>query len=471
MKFIYRLYNISIAALILSLLIFALVYFYIFARFQQIQDLALSVFMLAFLVDGLFVILHLFRKPVNHENVSFDPKKLSVLIACKNGEDIIEETIRHANKHVPLDQIIIIDDCSTDNTVQVVQRLGARVVKNTRNVNKAFSISQAIHHVKTPYVLILDDDTLIGNTFVPTSLLDDGYTAVAFNVMPVEENTLINKLQQYEYRKSMFMGKALRASAGAIGNISGAIGLYRTQDLIKQSTLHSGQFGGEDQQRTVFAHLYGEGKGITYSSSTVLTKAPATFSAWIKQRSKRWNLSLPELFVVYLRVIFSNSHYLLKTEKAYQMFLLLTDPLRMLLVWVILTHPLMRTQLYFYYLLLNLFVWFKVGRKDPLWVTLIYPLYTGIQTLCRFYAHFYWFKIKFNYIFKEKYHRLVPDRSLLTEYFVIMTLIFLVWAASIKITFDYVKSEVNSHLTIENIQKQGQDILRVVTNKLQNTNV
>lgn len=433
--------------IIVSFFAYVVYYFYMGDKVGAFGSVVLSVIVFSFLADGIFLLLHLPRRQVKHHNKpSFDPSKLTVVIACYNGEDIIGDTIEQAMVHVPADQIIVVSDASTDNTAEAARAHGVRVIVNERNLNKAFSISFVMHQVKTPYVLILDDDTLIGKTFIPTSLLDDGYDAVAFNVMPVETGTLINKLQIFEYRKSMLMGKSLRAGVGAVGNISGAIGLYRTSDLLEQVTKHSGQFGGEDQQRTAFVHLHGKGKGVTYADSLVLTKAPNTVKQLFRQRSFRWNLSLPELFFVYLRILFSpRFHYLLKAEKAYQMYLLVTDPIRMLFFWAIFFNPLAALSMYLFYAIFTNIVWLKTGGKDPLWMIFVYPIYSMFESICRFIAHFYWFRIKYTYIFTKKLHTLVPERKLLFEYAGVAMVLLIVWALSV-LRFEQAVVEVANEL-------------------------
>lgn len=417
--------------LILSFLAYVIYYFYTWEENKALHPF-FGVIYLSVITDALFVFIHLPRKQVKHKNLSFDPSKLTIIIACYNGEEIVGETIRQAAMHVPKDQILVISDASTDNTAEVARSHGVRVHENTENLNKAFSISAAIHKIETPYVLILDDDTLIGNTFIPTSLLDNGYSAVAFNVMPIETGALLNKLQIFEYRKSMLMGKSLRGSAGAVGNISGAIGLYRTEDLINQVDKHSGQFGGEDQQRTALVHLEGAlGGGVTFTDNTVETLAPATWKSFSKQRSMRWNLSLPELFVMYMKILVDpRFHFLLKAEKAYQMYLLMTDPLRMLFFWTIFVYPLQAAILYVFYTCLVIAVWVKIGRKDPFHVVLIYPLFSMYESICRFVAHFYWFRIKYRYLVEKKYHRRVSGRNLVLEYSAVAVLLFTIWTTS-----------------------------------------
>jgi cellulose synthase/poly-beta-1,6-N-acetylglucosamine synthase-like glycosyltransferase len=420
--------------LIIAAFFLFIVYNFYFSSGNELSDnVILSVVILAVLADGVFLLLHLPRRPVSHrQKLTFDPSKLTVIIACLNGEGIIGKTIESALTHVKPQNIIVISDASTDTTAQVARAYGVQVIENVRNVNKAFSVSAVMHHVKTPYVLILDDDTLIGNTLIPTNLLDEGYDAVAFNVMPLQTGSILNKLQQFEYRKSMTMGKNLRAANGAVGNISGAIGLYRTSDLIEQVKVHSGQFGSEDQQRTSFVHLHGKGKGITYTDEIVLTKAPETLRQLFRQRSFRWNLSLPELFFIYLRILANpRFHYLLKVEKAYQMYLLVTDPIRMLFFWTIFFHPLAALVMYGFYVIFTAVVLIKTKRQDPLWIIFVYPIYSLMESICRYIAHFYWFRIKYTYLFKEKFHKLVTGRNLVHEYAGVFSVIVVLWGFSL----------------------------------------
>jgi hypothetical protein len=186
---------------------------------------------------------------------------------------------------VPLTNILIVSDTSTDDTAAIARSSGVQVYENEVNLNKALTISGISPKITTRYTLILDDDTYIGDTVIPTSLLSEGFDAVAFNVMPHVENSLVNKFQQYEYRKNMFLSKSLRAGSASVGNVSGAIGLYHTRDIRLQSEYHSGFFGGEDQERTTLTYLFGSGKGVTYLDSIVLTETPHTWGQLFRQRA------------------------------------------------------------------------------------------------------------------------------------------------------------------------------------------
>ena len=416
---------------IIVALLCSLVFAFYFYAGTGLESFLWKFVLLTLLTDFLYTALHIFRKPIKHRRLRFDPSKLTIVIACYNGEDVIGDTIESAMVHVPTHQIIVVSDASTDATASVARSYGTRVYINDRNMNKALSISNVMKHVTTPYVLILDDDTLIGKAFIPTSLLDRGYAAVAFNVMPLQGSGLLNKLQRFEYRKSMFFGKNLRARAGAIGNISGAIGLFKTADLMQQVPLHSGQYGGEDQQRTAFVHLYGKGKGVTYTDTLVETKVPPTLKSFFKQRAFRWNRAVPELFMVYWKILLNpKHHYLLKVDKAYQIFWYTTDPLRAVLMWAALLYPASLLSLYAIYLFLSIAKWIKMGHQDAFWIVLVFPVYHQLQTFCRFIANLYWLKVKVDYMFRHKLHRLVDGRSLAVEYTFVAVFITLIWTVA-----------------------------------------
>lgn len=408
-------------------------YFYtqIIAEESILDSFILGVVFLSASTDGFFLLLNIFRKSKKLDNLSFDPSKMSVLIACYNGEKVIGETLRQVLTKVPKEQIFVVSDASTDQTGVVIKKWGVNLIENEVNKNKALSISHAIEQIKTPYVLILDDDTHIENTLIPTSLIDEGYAAVAFNVMPEPHSSLVNRLQQFEYRKSMVLGKELRADVGAIGNVSGAIGLFRTDDLIAQIRKHSGQFRGEDQQRTMMVHLENTGKGIAYTSSTVLTEPPSTFQKLFRQRYGSWNCSTRETFFLCWKMILSPKlHYMLKLERAYLIFILFTDPIRMLFFLSIIFYPLNFLILYGLYLFLETGCWLKTGRKDGFFVVVLTPFYGMFKTAARFVAHFWWFKLKYDYLFKKKLHIYITERALILEYIGIAVTLLLVWAYS-----------------------------------------
>lgn len=405
-----------------GLLVFGLWWFY-----TRVWDFAGSrrglVVALGFLLltDGLYLFIHAFFRPHHYTGTECRPEDLTVVLATHNAGEAIVKTVEGATRHVPVEQIFIVSDTSTDNTAEIAASLGARVSENEVNLNKALTISRVAPEVTTPYTLILDDDTYIGNASLPTSLLDDGYDAVAFNVMPEVEDTLVNKFQQFEYRKNMFLSKSLRAGSASVGNVSGAIGLYHTKDVQLQSAYHSGFFGGEDQERTTLTYLYGSGKGVTYTDETVLTETPHTWGQLFRQRAMKfgggWGAAHLNILFLYIRLLFSRrAKFALKFEKAYQIFITLTDPMRVVLFPLLFLDPIGFLIVYAAYVGLEIILWMWTRRQDSLLVVLLSPLYGMFNTIARFVSFPFWVKNRFEFVFTRKLHLRVPGRRLPLEY-------------------------------------------------------
>lgn len=407
-------------------------YFYAYINDIWHQPIILSGLILSISTDGLMLLMNILQPRTKHKTLSFDPTKLTVLITCYNSEKVLAETLRQALHHVPPRQIIVVSDASTDRTEAIARSFGVNVFVNKENINKGLSINQVIDKVRTPYVLILDDDTRIRNTFIPTNLLDEGWAAVAFRVLPEPQQTLVNQFQQFEYRKTMVLGKESRAAMGAVSNISGAIGLYRTALLREQASHHSGQYGGEDQQRTLFTHLQSDVRGVTYVESTAYTVVPNSWRALARQRSLRWSRSTQENFFLCWYILASgHTPFVLKIDKTLHLFILLTDPLRILLWWLIFFHPIHLLTLYTFYLMLNAIAWRSSRQTISFWIVFLAPIYGFFKCLCRFVAHFYWFKVKYDYLVKRQFHHFVRDRNLLFEYATVTLVLILLWGVAI----------------------------------------
>jgi glycosyltransferase involved in cell wall biosynthesis len=93
---------------------------------------------------------------------------ISAIIPVYNGEAFLDQTVKSLlGQTVPLHEIIIIDDCSTDNTPAIACQLAAtnrliRVI--TQTVNQGVSVARNIgcQHANSNWVLFMDGDDLAG---------------------------------------------------------------------------------------------------------------------------------------------------------------------------------------------------------------------------------------------------------------------------------------------------------------------
>jgi cellulose synthase/poly-beta-1,6-N-acetylglucosamine synthase-like glycosyltransferase len=339
-----------------------------------------------------------------------DPSQVTAVIASKDGEHELEGTIHELAGQVPPERIIVVDDGSADATSGVARAAGCQVHRFERSKGKASAINYAVYRVRTPYTLLLDDDTRMGGARIPSALLqENACDAVAFHVLPDRRsrngsrgNNFLGHLQRYEYGKSMEIGKRFHDMTQSVSCISGAAGLFRTQDLNDLHHRHNTVFQGEDLQRTIIHLLHG--RRIVFANEAVWTLAPATWAQWLRQRTLGWYPGLIQQTPNMARLLFARGHgWRLRYEMAYSLYTVLTDWLKVLSLVVLAITPGLRWWLlvvYLCYLAFELYSWWVVRipgsrARAPIQVLLFYPLYGAINTLLRTGSLFVWTYLRF----------------------------------------------------------------------------
>ena len=171
---------------------------------------------------------------------------------------------------------------------------------------------------------------------------------------------------------------------------------------------------------------------MAFSSNRVVTLAPSSWRDLYRQRAKKWGPAEHELLFLSLRLMLDpRVHYSLRYERGYSVFVLLTDPLRMLFFVTLLFSPWYFVFLYLLYLPLEGFAWWRTGRRDSPGVVLLAPIYNIFKLLARFRAHFRWFQLKWDYLFHQRYHRLVAGRNLPVEYAGIVAVLVVAWGVTV----------------------------------------
>lgn len=338
------------------------------------------------------------------------PELVTAVIACRNGAEVLPATIADLAPQVPPERIIVVDDGSTDTTGAVAQKLGCRVYRFERSKGKASAINYAVFHVSTPFTLLLDDDTRMGNARIPTELLERGECdAVAFHVLPDRRsrngalgNNFLGALQRYEYGKSMEIGKRFHDVTQSVSCVSGAAGLFRTRDLNDLHHEHTAVFQGEDLQRTIIHLLHG--KRIVFANEPVWTVAPHTWPQWLRQRLFGWYPGFYHQLANMLRLMFARgSGWRLRYEMAYNVYTVVSDPLKTWSLAVIAFTPGLRwwaLVIYLLYLAFELYSWWVVRvpgsrSRAPVLVLLLYPIYGALNTVLRTLSVLVWFYLRY----------------------------------------------------------------------------
>lgn len=82
-------------------------------------------------------------------------KSVTVVVPCHNEEQGIELTYKNIPKFV--DEVIVVDNLSTDNTSKIAKKMGAKVVSE-RNKGYGFALKKGISKAKSKIVITIDGD-------------------------------------------------------------------------------------------------------------------------------------------------------------------------------------------------------------------------------------------------------------------------------------------------------------------------
>ena len=89
-------------------------------------------------------------------------KKISIIIPCFNEEKTIEQILEEIGRYKSHDkEIIIVNDCSTDNTFRILENINdqnIKILNHDKNYGKGKAIRTGMEHVSGDIVLIQDAD-------------------------------------------------------------------------------------------------------------------------------------------------------------------------------------------------------------------------------------------------------------------------------------------------------------------------
>ena len=89
--------------------------------------------------------------------------KLSIIIPCYNEVKYIEKVVKKIHEVSPYDnEIIVVDDCSTDGTVDILEKIEgtfiSKLIKNKKNFGKGYCIREGVKYIQGDIVIIQDAD-------------------------------------------------------------------------------------------------------------------------------------------------------------------------------------------------------------------------------------------------------------------------------------------------------------------------
>lgn len=139
-------------------------------------------------------------------------KKVSVIIPAYNEEDIIGETLEYLNQEW-LDEIIIVNDGSSDKTIEIVKKYPVSIIDLPKNLGKGAAVTEGVRKSSGDIIVMIDAD--LGKSVVEIKklvipLMNSSYQ-LSIGILPISGGGLGLVRKLAEIGLKTITGKKMRA--------------------------------------------------------------------------------------------------------------------------------------------------------------------------------------------------------------------------------------------------------------------
>ncbi len=216
---------------------------------------------------------------------------LTVIVPAYNESASIVDTVRSIQSQTqPPDEIIVIDDFSTDNTGDLARGCGVTVLRPPANTgSKAGAQNFALTTVRTPFVMAIDADTTLAPDGIEKLLpaLDDPAVVAACGfVITRNVHSIWERGRYIEYLFAFTFYKQIQDYYGKPLISSGCFSVYRT-DILKGQGGWSTRTMAEDMDLTW--SFYQAGHGVRFVPEAVCYPIEPHNYLFMGKQLKRWS--------------------------------------------------------------------------------------------------------------------------------------------------------------------------------------
>jgi cellulose synthase/poly-beta-1,6-N-acetylglucosamine synthase-like glycosyltransferase/peptidoglycan/xylan/chitin deacetylase (PgdA/CDA1 family) len=231
------------------------------------------------------------RRAVSPSAVGHLPEVV-VVVPAYNESVGIEAAVRSlASSEYPHFEVVVVDDGSSDDTAEIVERLALDNVRLIRKENggKASALNTGIANSTAPVVVMVDGDTL----FEPSTIVrlvqplaDERVGAVSGNTKVGNRRGLLGRWQHIEYVTGFNLDRRMYEVLQCTPTVPGAIGAFR-RDVLEAVGGVSDDTLAEDTDLTLA--IGRTGHLVMYADDArAWTEAPGTLADLWRQRY-RWS--------------------------------------------------------------------------------------------------------------------------------------------------------------------------------------
>ncbi len=238
---------------------------------------------------------------------------VTFMIPAYNEESSIAHTLEGVLKvKYPHFEVVVIDDCSTDNTLQEIEPFlkdpKVRLVRKKVNEGKALALNDAMPLTLGELILVMDADAVPDAHILDHLVPHFKYprcAAVTGNPRVVNRDSFLSKLQAIEFASIISMMRRAQRVWGRIMTMSGVVGIFRRSALFDVG-LYSPEMATEDIDMTWRLQL--RHWDVRYESRAVMwMRVPQSVDGLWRQR-RRWALGLSQVLVRHWREMMHWKH-------------------------------------------------------------------------------------------------------------------------------------------------------------------
>jgi cellulose synthase/poly-beta-1,6-N-acetylglucosamine synthase-like glycosyltransferase len=238
--------------------------------------------------SGVIIIISLFKRPKFER---YTPK-VSIVVPVHNESKNIESCLKciFSSKYPKeLYEVIVVDDGSTDDSVQLVRRFKDVRLIRLNHKGKSAALNLGIKNCKYEIVLTLDADTLLQRETLMRIVLPFSDKSVGATIGTYKVGNRVNMLTafqaiEYSYNNLIRMGfsRVFRDSVWFYG----AMSCYRKSALEKAGKIHADTLT-EDMDISI--RLQNKGYTVIHVHDAYSTTiVPETIKGFFKQRIRWW---------------------------------------------------------------------------------------------------------------------------------------------------------------------------------------
>jgi biofilm PGA synthesis N-glycosyltransferase PgaC len=216
---------------------------------------------------------------------------VTVIVPAYNEVASIGDTIRSLREQtLPVAEIIVIDDFSTDGTGEAARALGVTVIRPPRNTgSKAGAQMFALDRVRTALTIAIDADTALAPDAIEQlarAFSDPRVAAACGTVLPRNVRTLWERGRYVEYLFAFTFYKRVQDHYEAPLISSGCFSMYRT-DLLRAAGGWSTRTLAEDMDLTWT--LYQHGHAVRFVGEAICYPIEPHNFLFMSRQLRRWS--------------------------------------------------------------------------------------------------------------------------------------------------------------------------------------